>query len=126
MDPKHDLTRRRRPLWVPVIGLLVVMLALAAAGCGSSTSSSPSGAAGGSSGGTATHHVTLAKTKFVLHAGLAFGAFHHFIYKPFKAGGLHGFGLIKAGLAGLFAYHEIKLALLDAQSSPLLSRLLSR
>jgi hypothetical protein len=30
--------------------------------------------------------------KFVLHAGLAFGAFHRYIYKPFKAGapGLRG------------------------------------
>jgi len=67
----------------------------------------------------------LAKTKFVLHAGLAFGAFHRYIYKPFKKGGLHGFGLVKAGLAGVFAYHEIKLALYDAQSSPLLKRLVS-
>jgi len=67
----------------------------------------------------------LAKTKFVLHAGLAFGAFHRYIYKPFKKGGLHGFGLAKAALAGVFAYHEIKLALFDAQSSPLLKRLVS-
>jgi len=67
----------------------------------------------------------LAKTKFVIHAGLAFGAFHRYIYKPFKKGGLHGFGLIKAGLAGLFAYHEVKLALVDAKSSPLLTKLVS-
>jgi len=31
-------------------------------------------------------HVHLAKTKFVLHAGLAFGAFHRYIYEPFRSG----------------------------------------
>ncbi|MGH3770868.1 MAG: hypothetical protein ACRDRW_05655 [Pseudonocardiaceae bacterium] len=64
------------------------------------------------------------KTKFVLHAGLAFGAFHHFIYRPYKAGDLHGFAApVKAGLAGLFAVHELKLAKADAESSPTLCHL---
>jgi hypothetical protein len=58
--------------------------------------------------------VTFDKTKFALHAGLAFGAFHHFIYGPFKAGGLHGVApLAKAGAAGLFTVHELKLAKAD-------------
>ncbi|MGI8803682.1 MAG: hypothetical protein ACR2KV_16200 [Solirubrobacteraceae bacterium] len=103
---------------------LIAVLAFASVGCGSSSSTG--------SNGTTTNHTSFAKTKFVLHAGLAFGAFHHFIYKPFKAGELTGGGLfshkltkVKAGLAGLFAYHEIKLALVDAQSSPLLSKLLA-
>ena len=100
-----------------VLLTLIAVLALGLSGCGSKSSSS--------SGGTTPSHVSAPKTKFVLHAGLAFGAFHHFIYKPYKAGKLHGFGLVKGGLAGLFAYHEVKLALTDAQSSPLLSRLLS-
>ena len=70
--------------------------------------------------------------KFVLHAGLAFGAFHHFIYLPFKSGSLtkggffsHKKALIAAALAGLFAYHEMKLAISDVSSSPLLKKLLS-
>ncbi|MGI8902215.1 MAG: hypothetical protein ACR2IP_00790 [Solirubrobacteraceae bacterium] len=132
MDHKHlDLTRRRRSLRVPMIGMLLVVLALAAAGCGSSKSSSPSGsAAGGSAGGATTSHVALAKTKFVLHAGLAFGAFHRYVYKPVKAGDLahpltHKLALVKAGLASAFVYHELKLALHDAQSSPTLSKLVS-
>jgi hypothetical protein len=29
---------------------------------------------------------SFAKTKFVLHAGLAFGAFHRYLYKPYQAG----------------------------------------
>jgi hypothetical protein len=101
---------------------LIVVLALGVSACGSSSSTS-SNASGGAT--TSQSTTSFAKTKFVLHAGLAFGAFHHFIYKPYKSGGLHGFGLIKAGLAGLFAYHEVKLALADAQSSPLLSKLVS-
>jgi hypothetical protein len=43
--------------------------------------------------GAACQHVgsvNFDKTKFVLHAGLGFGAFHHFIYAPYKAGTLHG------------------------------------
>jgi hypothetical protein len=64
----------------------------------------------------------------MLHAGLAFGAFHHFIYLPIKAGALkhpflHKLTLIKAGLAALFVYHELKLAATDAQSSKLLRTL---
>jgi hypothetical protein len=89
--------------------VLVCLVLLVPAGCG-----------GG--GG----HVHFAKTKFVLHAGLAFGAFHHFIYKPYRGGAFHGphkvRALIKAGAAGLFAYHELKLAREDARSSRLLSK----
>ena len=75
-------------------------------------------------------HVHFAKTKFVLHTGLAFGAFHRYIYKPFKAGGFtpissHKLAIVKAGTAGLFAYHEIKVALVDAKSSPTLTKLVS-
>ena len=72
----------------------------------------------------------LAKTKFVLHAGLAFGAFHRWIYKPFKAGYFahplsHKVTLIKAGLATAFVVHELKLALHDAQADPTLSKLVA-
>jgi hypothetical protein len=74
--------------------------------------------------------VHFAKTKFVLHAGLAFGAFHRYIYKPFRSGGFtpplrHKAAIVKAGLAALFVYHEVKIALVDARSSPVLSKLVS-
>jgi len=111
---------------------LIVALALGLSACGSTSSSGTGGSNGSASAGGSQGQTSFAKTKFVLHAGLAFGAFHHFIYKPFKSGGLtggglfnHKFALVKAGLAGLFAYHEVKLALVDAQSSPLLRRLVS-
>ncbi len=102
----------------------VCLLGSVAAGCGSSSSSSSSN---GSAGQTKT--VRLAKTKFVLHAGLALGAFHRYVYKPFRSGAFSGGKKIrtylKAGLAGLFAYHEIKKARDAAQGSPLLKKLLS-
>ena len=112
----------RRPLAL----FLIVFVALVGAGCGSKSSTTSSAPAAQT---TPTTH--LAKTKFVLHAGLAFGAFHRYIYKPFKAGKFRG-GLLhhklataKAALAAAFAYHEVKLALSDARSSKLLSTLLA-
>jgi hypothetical protein len=115
----------------------VLALMAVGAGCGGSTPSTGGGTAAAtstaaSSTATTPDKIRLAKTKFVLHAGLAFGAFHRYIYKPWRNGtfaSVHGlkkfttFG--KAGLAGLFAYHELKLAMTDARASPLLSKLLS-
>ena len=124
--------------------LLAVLLALAAVGCGKSSSSSsasrsgPSSSAAGSSPGSGTSgacaavgskHVPTAR--FVLHAGLAFGAFHHFIYTPYRAGQLSSgaphrvISLAKAGAAALFTYHELKVAKSDAEASPTLCHLVS-
>lgn len=114
---------------ITVIVLLVGCLAAAGlTGCGSGNSSSASATA--TTPSKASGGVHFAKTKFVLHAGLAFGAFHHFIYKPIKAGVLHHpfehkLTLIKAGLAALFVSHELKLAAADVRSSKILSALFS-
>jgi hypothetical protein len=107
---------------------VLVCLSLAIAGCGSSSSSSAGQAPAGSGGTTST--TKFAKTKFVLHAGLAFGAFHRWIYKPAKAGELshpleHKLTTLKAALAAAFVYHELKLALADAQADPTLSKLVA-
>jgi hypothetical protein len=114
---------------------LLVALALVAGGCGSSSSlsatSSPAAATGSAASATSTTGtVRLAKTKFVIHAGLAFGAFHRWIYKPIKAGELthplsHKLTTVKAALAAGFVYHELKLALTDAQSDPTLSKIVA-
>ncbi len=114
---------RRSAVLLAVVGCIA---AVGVAGCGSknsasSSSSTPSSVA---TGGT-TH---FAKTKFVFHAGLAFGAFHHFIYNPAKAGDFkhpftHKLTIVKAGLASLFVYHELKLAAGDVKSSKILSTL---
>lgn len=77
-----------------------------------------------------TGHVYFAKTKFVFHMGLAFGAFYRYIYKPFQTGAFKSGapGRLKAGikaaLAAAFVYHELKLACKDANSSSLLRPLL--
>lgn len=117
MTTRHSHTGR-----IAAIAVLLVAV-IAVAGCGSSSST-------GASSATPTTHVHFAKTKFVLHAGLAFGAFHRYIYKPFRSGGFtpissHKLAIVKAAAAGLFAYHEVKIALVDARSSPTLSKLVS-
>jgi hypothetical protein len=117
--PRRSAVGRRGVAPALVVMVLALSLAGGLAGCGSSSSS-----------GSGTSHVHFAKTKFLLHAGLAFGAFHRYIYKPYKAGGFrpissHKLAIVKAGAAGLFAYHEIKIALVDAQSSSTLSKLVS-
>lgn len=107
-----------------VLLIVMVLVGLVAAGCGRKSSTSPGVSA--TPGGACQHvgSVNFDKTKFVLHAGLGFGAFHHFIYAPYKAGALHGVvALGKAGLAALFAVHELKLAKADAESSPTLCHL---
>jgi hypothetical protein len=77
-------------------------------------------------------NIHFAKTKFLLHAGLAAGAFHRYIYKPLKSGafkrGASGQkkALVKAAAAALFTYHELKVARTDAMSSDLLRRKLVR
>lgn len=111
---------------------LLGALALALVGCGNSSSSSSAAASGSApaASSSTTSTTKFAKTKFVLHAGLAFGAFHRWIYKPAKAGTLrhpfeHPLTAAKAALAGAFVYHELKLALTDAQADPTLSKLVA-
>jgi hypothetical protein len=117
-----------------VVVVVAVALALVVAGCGSSRRSSSSAASASTSAAITSNEtsssVKLAKTKFVIHAGLAFGAFHRWIYKPVKAGYLqqplrHKLALAKGGLAAAFVSHELKLALADAQADPTLSKLVS-
>ena len=106
------------------LALLLVSAALVAAGCGSSSSN------GSGANAPVATKVHFAKTKFAIHAGLAFGTFHHFNYEPFKAGDFthpftHKLTIIKAVAAGLFVEHEVKIALADAKGSRLLSHVLA-
>ncbi len=126
---------RVRPLTTLFVVALVA-LALTLVGCGSKaasgTSASGGGAAASSSSQTtssgAVGTIEHTKVKFVFHAGLAVGAFHRYIYKPFRTGEfshplLHKLDLIKAGLAAVFVVHEVKLAYKDANADPTLSKL---
>ncbi|MFK0153612.1 hypothetical protein ACIQVL_03930 [Streptomyces sp. NPDC090499] len=80
---------------------------------------------------TSAQKQKFAKTRFVANAGLAAGATYQWIVKPWKAGkfkkGAHGrtFTLVKAGLAGTFAYNRLKAAQRNAQGDPLLAKALA-
>lgn len=75
--------------------------------------------------------MAFAKTKFVLHAGLAVAAFDRYIFKPFRAGafkkGAPGRtkAIVKAGASALFIYHELKIAAEDARCDATLRKLMT-
>lgn len=108
--------------------MAVAMLVLALAACGKTTTTTTT--ANGQV--VTTCHISFAKTKFLLHAGLAAGAFHRYVYKPYRAGafakGTPGRkkALTKAAASALFAYHELKVAAEDARcDGPVLKQLAS-
>jgi hypothetical protein len=75
---------------------------------------------------TVAHPATVAEVaKFLLHAGIAYYVFDHYIYKPWKAGDLHGFThaftIAKAVVAAVFVYHEVGVMAGDVKGSKLLS-----
>lgn len=69
-----------------------------------------------------------AKTRFVANASLAAGATYQWIIKPYRAGtfkkGADGrrVAMVKAGLAGAFAYNRLTAAAKNAKGDPLLSK----
>ena len=67
----------------------------------------------------------VAVAKFLLHAGIAYYVFDHYIYKPWKAGDLHGFThaftIAKAAVAAVFVYHELGVMAGDVKGSKLLT-----
>jgi hypothetical protein len=125
------MTRRGSLLFLAIA--CVALPAVAGCGKNSSSSSSSSSSAAAPAESTSTGAGTsttpsFATTKFVFHAGLALGAFHHFIYAPYKAGDFshplsHKTAVLEAGLAGLFIYHELNYAAADAKASKLLRTL---
>ena len=99
-----------------LLALLAVLSIALATGCGNATKEVTSTGSGGQVTTETVPDVKFAKTKFVLHTGLAFGAFHRYILKPYQAGSFkkgapkRKRSLVKAGAAGLFAVRELKLA----------------
>jgi hypothetical protein len=121
--------------------LLLLVILVSACHSGSSAASSTSAPASASATGTtsaaaasagcpASNTTPFAKTKFVLHVGLAAGTFHRYIYKPFRAGsfraGAHGRlrALLKASATALFDEHEVRKAIQDVKASPALCKIL--
>jgi hypothetical protein len=115
-----------------IAALVLLAGTLALAGCGTATKAVSSTGANGQVTTQTVPNVHFAKTKFVLHAGLAFGAFHRYIYKPLRAGALNSGArgrikvLLKGAAAAIFAVHELRLAHDDALSSDLLRPLTNK
>ncbi len=138
---------------VKLVVLTVALGALVLVGCGKSTATSagssagvtssvPAAGAAGAAGTSASAATTsaggcptsntksFAKSKFVLHVGLAAGTFHRYLYKPFKAGTFHKgasgriSGLVKGGATALFDEHEIRQAITDVKANPTLCKVL--
>ena len=103
----------RRPLVLLACLAVLVPAALVATGCGKDTKTVTATNASGQTTTRTVPDVKFAKTKFVLHSGLAIGAFRRYIYKPWKAGklkkGADGrvVALAKAAAAGAFTAHEL-------------------
>jgi hypothetical protein len=116
-----------RVLVLLAVGAAAVSLAAATAAAAHGTTSTAATATSVCD----TGHVFFAKTKFVFHAGLAFGVFHRYIYKPLRAGAFKSGrpgrlkAALKAGAAALFVVHELKLACKDANNSSVLRPLLA-
>ncbi|MEE4492045.1 hypothetical protein [Streptomyces sp. BE230] len=123
------------PRSVPLRRLFVALLLscsvlVSATACGSDDGNSTSSASSSASptGTSSAEAQKFAKTRFVANAGLAAGATYQWIIKPYRAGkfkkGTDGrtFALVKAGLAGGFAYNRLKAATVNAKGDPLLSK----
>jgi hypothetical protein len=121
---------RQRVMRIATLLLLVGTLIFA--GCGSSTKTVSSTGSNGQVTTQTVPSVHFAKTKFLLHSGLAFGAFHRYIYKPLRTGALRSGApgrvrvLLKGAAATIFIVHELRLAHDDALSSDLLRPLANK
>jgi len=105
---------------------LVGLSAGVAAGCGDKTKVVTDTGKNGQTTVKTVADVSFAKTKFVLHMGLAYGAFSRYIKNPYQRGAFkkgapkRKRAIVKAALAGAFSYRELKLARRAAESSEVL------
>ena len=136
---------RRTP---PIVAVLLAV-SLLLTGCGGKTSTATGSSGGGSSqsqtstapqgqastGATAagpqcpsSNTKNFAKSRFVLHTGEAFGAFHRYLYKPYQAGSFRKGSpgrikaFVKAGAAALFIKRQVRLATEDVKANPTLCK----
>ncbi|MFD9003508.1 hypothetical protein ACFV0T_21440 [Streptomyces sp. NPDC059582] len=118
---------------VPIRRLAVALtlccaLLAGATACGTGNSVQNTAAVAAASPSATVERQKLAKTRFVANASLAAGATYQWIVKPWKAGkfkkGTKGrrLALVKAGVAGAFAYNRLKAALRNAQGDPTLAK----
>jgi hypothetical protein len=125
-------TKPRSPELRRIATVVLLVATVAVAGCGSSTKIVSSTGSNGQATTQTVPNVHFAKTKLLLHTGLAFGAIHRYIYKPLRAGALRSGApgrikvLLKGAAAAVFAVHELELAHNDALSSALLRPLANK
>lgn len=95
--------RRVMPLLIP----LLCVVALGVAACGVSRK-------------TATHHQAFKTPNFLLHASLAFGAFHEFVFTPAHSGAFSSSSsaVKNAAHAAAFASNQLKVASGYAKKNP--------
>ncbi|MFE7574742.1 hypothetical protein ACFU5Z_08395 [Streptomyces sp. NPDC057521] len=121
------------PRPVPLRRLLLALLLACAVlagttACGSDDKDGGTSSSASPTGTSSAEAQKWAKTRFVANAGLAAGATYQWVVKPYRAGkfkkGADGrtFALVKAGLAGTFAYNRLKAATENAKGDPLLSK----
>lgn len=73
----------------------------------------------------------LAKTRFITNAGLAAGAFHRYIYSPYRKGAFKSGAkgqkraIVKAAAAGLFVLDQLRRARTNIHADPTLCKALS-
>ncbi|MFG2534773.1 hypothetical protein ACGFU4_05945 [Streptomyces sp. NPDC048511] len=120
---------RSVPLRRLVVALLLSLTVLmGTTACGDDDGTTTASSSGSPSPTTSAQKQKYAKTRFVANAGLAAGAAYQWIVKPYRAGkfkkGADGrtFTMVKAGLAGTFAYNRLKAAADNAKGDPLLSK----
>lgn len=122
---------RPHPVHRLVVALLLscaVLVSATGCGDGDATTNAVTTGSPSPSPSASAEKQKLAKTRFVANAGLAAGATYQWIVKPYRAGtfkkGADGrtFALVKAGLAGGFAYNRLKAASENAKGDPLLSK----
>ena len=106
---------------------LLAVLGVAAAGCGGGKTTTATNAQGQT---VVNCTIPLAKAKFVVHAGVAAGAFYRYIYNPWRAGRFkkdapgRKRALTKAAASGLVVVHELRVAARDARcDGPALKKL---
>ena len=140
---------RRTPFIVPFLLALSIVLT----GCGGKASTATGTPGGGSqpettapaqpqsspAGGAASaepqcpasNAKNFAKTRFVLHSAEGFGAFHRYLYKPYKAGAFTKGSsgrlktFLKAGAAALFIKRQVRLASEDVKANPTLCKVIA-
>jgi hypothetical protein len=117
---------------LPAIALSALLLVLVAAGC-AGKSATPTNKQGTLVPlGPVGPEARAAEESFALHAGLAYGAFHRYVWRPYETGAFEArptvrlVAVIDAASGAQFAVHELRAAHADAVASGALRPLVQR